>query len=72
MNDRAFSLSFFRYFRTFTHYKLFVSFCSLDFGCKTKQKQPASCYYFIKITGNNKCYTQIAMGVADYSKQLKL
>jgi len=31
-----------------------------------------SCYYFIQITCNNKYYTQIAMGVVDYSKrQLK-
>jgi len=34
MNDRAFSLSFFRYFRAFTHYELFASFRSLNFGCK--------------------------------------
>ena len=34
MNDRAFSLSFFRYFRAFTYYKLFVSFRSLNFGFK--------------------------------------
>jgi len=59
INDRAFSLSFFRYFRAFTHYELFVPFRS-------------SCYYFIKITYNNKCYIQITMGVVDYSKrQLK-
>ena len=31
MNDRAFSLSF---SRAFTHYELFVSFRSLNFGCK--------------------------------------
>jgi len=39
----------------------------------TKQEnQPASCYYFIKITCNNKYYTQITIRVADYSKrQLK-
>jgi len=30
MNDRVFSLSFFRYFRAFTHYELFVSFRSLN------------------------------------------
>ena len=30
MNDRAFSLSFFRYFRAFTHYELFVSLRSLN------------------------------------------
>jgi len=30
---------------------------------QNKQNQPA-CYYFIKITCNNKCYAQIAMGVA--------
>jgi len=58
-NDRASSLLFFRYFGAFTHYELFVSF--------------HSCYYFIKITCNNKCYIQITMGVVDYSKrQLKL
>ena len=34
MNDRAFSLSFFRYFRAFSHYELFVSFSSLNFGFK--------------------------------------
>jgi len=33
MNDCAFSLPF---FRAFTHYELFVSFCLLNFGCKTK------------------------------------
>jgi len=32
VNDRALSLSFFRYFRAFTHYKLFLSFRSLNFG----------------------------------------
>ena len=59
MNDRAFSLSFFRYIRAFTHYELCVSFRS-------------SCYYFIKITCNDKSYIQITMGVVDYSKrQLK-
>ena len=31
MNDRAFFLSF---FCAFTHYELFVSFRSLNFGCK--------------------------------------
>jgi len=31
MNDRAFSLSF---FRAFTHYESFVSFRSINFGCK--------------------------------------
>ena len=69
MNDRAFSLSFFHYFRAFTHHELFVSFRSLNFGFYNKQNQPASCYYLIKITCNNKCYTQITMGVADYSKR---
>jgi len=40
---------------------------------QNKQNQAASCYYFIKSTGNNKCYTQITKGIADYSKpQLKL
>jgi len=34
MNDSAFSLSFSRYFRAFTHYELFVSFHSLNFGFK--------------------------------------
>jgi len=65
MNDHAFSLSLFRYFCAFTHYELFVSFRS-----QNKQNQPASCYYFIKITCNTKCYTQITtMGAADYSKR---
>ena len=41
-----------------THYELFVPFSS-------------SCYYFIKITCNNKCYVQITTRVVDYSKQLK-
>jgi len=71
MNDRAFSLS------------LFVAFMlSLITNClflsvhlirlQNKQNQPASCSYFIKITCNNKYYTQITMSVADYSKgQLK-
>jgi len=68
MNDQAFSLSFFCYFRVFTHYKLFVSFRS--FRLQNKQNQPASSYYyFIKTTCNSKCHTQITMGVADYSKQ---
>ena len=40
MHDRAFSLLFFRYFRTFTHYKLFVSFCSLNFCCKIHRIHP--------------------------------
>jgi len=40
LNDRAFSLSFFCYFRAFTHYKLFVSFCSLSFGCKINRINP--------------------------------
>jgi len=39
---------------------------------QNKQNQPASCSYFIKITCNNKYYTQITMSAADYSKrQLK-
>jgi len=37
MNDRAFSLSF---FRAFTHYELFVSFRSLNFGCKRNRINP--------------------------------
>jgi len=42
------------------------------FRLQNQLNQPASCSYFIKITCNNKCYAQIAMGVADYSKrQLK-
>jgi len=40
MNDRAFSLSFFHYFRAFTHYELFVSFRSLNFGCKINRINP--------------------------------
>ena len=34
MNDRAFTLSFFRDFRAFAHYELFVSFRSLNFEGK--------------------------------------
>ena len=37
VNDRIFSLSF---FRAFTHYELFVSFRSLNFGCKTNRINP--------------------------------
>jgi len=40
MNDRAFSLSFFRYLRAFTHYELFVSFRSLNFGFKINRINP--------------------------------
>jgi len=40
MNDPALSLSFFRYFRAFIHYKLFVSFRSLNFGCKMNRINP--------------------------------
>jgi len=37
MNDRAFSLSF---FRVFTHYELFVSFLSVTCGCKINRINP--------------------------------
>jgi len=37
MNDCAFLLSF---FRAFTHYELFVSFRSLNFGCKINTVNP--------------------------------
>jgi len=40
MNDRAFSLSFFRCFRAFTHYELFVSFRSLNFCFKRNRINP--------------------------------
>jgi len=40
VNDRAFSLSFFRYFSAFTHYELFVSFRSLNFGFKIYRINP--------------------------------
>jgi len=66
MNDRAFSLSFFRYFRAFTHYKLFVSFLSLIFGCKINRINPL----LVIISSNLPAITsvtQITMGVADYS-----
>jgi len=69
MKDHAFSLSFFRYFRAFIHNELFVSFRPLNFNCKINRIKPASCYYFIKIICNNKCYTQISLGVANYSKR---
>ena len=63
MNDRAFSLSFFRYFRAFSHYELFVSLRSLNFGFKINRitpflviissKLPAFVIINIKITSNN-------------------
>jgi len=37
INDRAFSLSF---FRAFTHYELFVSFRPLNCGCKINRINP--------------------------------
>ena len=40
MSDRAFSLRLFRYFRGFTHYKLFVSFRSLNFGFNINRTNP--------------------------------
>jgi len=40
VNDSAFSLSFFRYFHAFTHYELFVSFRSLNFGFKMNRINP--------------------------------
>jgi len=36
----------------------------------SKETESTRFYYFIKITCNNKCYTQIStMGAADYSKR---
>jgi len=40
MNDRAFSLSFFRHFRAFTYYELFISFRCLNFGCNINRINP--------------------------------
>jgi len=40
MNNRAFSLSAFRYFCAFTHYELFVSFRTLNFGLKINRINP--------------------------------
>jgi len=40
MNDSAFLLSVFHYFRAFTHYELFVSFHSLNFGFKINRINP--------------------------------
>jgi len=40
MNDRACSLPFFRHFRAFSHYELFVSFRSLNFGFKINRNTP--------------------------------
>ena len=37
MNDRAFSLPF---FRAFTHYELFISFRSLNFSCNINRIKP--------------------------------
>ena len=73
MIDSAFSLSFLRYFRGFTHCKLFVSFRSLDFGFKINRINPLLVISskFPAIT-NVSQYAEMPMGVADYSKgQLK-
>jgi len=43
MNDRTFSLSF---FRAFTHYELFVSFRSLTLGCKINRINPLQLLLF--------------------------
>ena len=40
MNDRAFSLSLFHYFRAISDYEWFVSFRSLNFGCKINRINP--------------------------------
>jgi len=40
MNDRALSLLVFSYFCAFTHYELFVSLRSLNFGFKIKRINP--------------------------------
>ena len=39
-NDHGFLFSFFHYFCAFTHYKLFVSFHSLNFSCKINRINP--------------------------------
>jgi len=43
-------------------------FLSVLFHLQNKQNQPA-CHHFIKITCNSKCYAQLTVGVADYSKR---
>jgi len=52
-------LSRFRFFVTFV-FSLITNclFLSVLLTLQNKQNQPASCYYFIKIT-NNKCYTKL-------------
>jgi len=64
-------LSRFRFFVTFVVSLMTnCSFLSvLLIRLQNEQNHPASCYYFIKITSFNKCYTQINNGVADYSKR---
>ena len=49
-----------------------VCFFPFSFRLQNKKNQPVCCYYFIKITCNGKYFTQLTMGVVDYSKrQLK-
>jgi len=40
MNDRAFSLSFFRYFRAFSHCELLASLRSINFRCNINRINP--------------------------------
>jgi len=59
-------------FSCFHSLRIVCFFPFSEFRLQNKHNQLASCYYFIKITCNNKCYSQITMGVGDYSKrQLK-
>jgi len=70
VNDCAFSLSFFSLLSCFHALQIVCFFPFSYFRFQYKQNQRGFCYYFIKITCNNKCYTQIStMGVEDYSKR---
>ena len=55
MNDRAFSLAFFRYFRAFINYELFVSFRSLTFGCKINRINPL----FVVVSSKSPAITNV-------------
>jgi len=46
VNDCTFSLQF---FRTFTHYELFVSFSLLNFGCKINATNPLPVIFSSKL-----------------------
>jgi len=64
-------LSRFRFFVTFVLYLItnYLFLSALLVSIAKQRASTASCHYFIKITCTNKCYTQITVGIADYSKR---